>query len=92
MAYTKVNWLNSGETGAKPINKTNLNQMDNGIYNNDANKLDKTAIKTEKTTSDTDTYSCNYMDNKLDTKQATILSGTSLPSTVENGAIFLLYS
>lgn len=32
MAYERVNWLNKGETGAKAINKTNLNQMDKGIY------------------------------------------------------------
>ena len=31
MAYQKLNWLNKGETGAIPINKTNLNHMDNGI-------------------------------------------------------------
>ena len=35
MAYTKLNWLNRGETGAIPINKDNLNHMDNGIANND---------------------------------------------------------
>lgn len=35
MTYTKINWLNKGETGAKPINKTNLNHMDDGIVNND---------------------------------------------------------
>lgn len=32
MAYERVNWLNKGEAGAKAINKTNLNQMDKGIY------------------------------------------------------------
>lgn len=31
MAYQKLNWLNRGETGAIPINKTNLNHMDDGI-------------------------------------------------------------
>lgn len=31
MAYQKLNWLNKGETGAIPINKDNLNHMDNGI-------------------------------------------------------------
>lgn len=36
MAYTKLNWLNKGETGAIPINKDNLNHMDNGIANNDS--------------------------------------------------------
>lgn len=37
MAYEKINWLNKGEAGAKPINKTNLNHMDNGIETNDTN-------------------------------------------------------
>lgn len=34
MAYQKLNWLNRGETGAIPINKTNLNHMDDGIEQN----------------------------------------------------------
>ena len=29
------------------------------------NKLDKTSVKTTKTTSDTDTYSCNYTNSKI---------------------------
>lgn len=33
MSYKKINWLNSGETEAKPINKTNLNHMEEGIDN-----------------------------------------------------------
>jgi len=33
MAYERINWLNKVETDAKPINKTNLNIMDEGIYN-----------------------------------------------------------
>lgn len=37
MAYEKINWLNSNETGKKPINKTNLNHMDDGIADNDTN-------------------------------------------------------
>ena len=62
MAYTKTNWVD-GET---PINATNLNNMEGGIENNDTNKLDKTSVKTTKTTSDTDTYSCNYIENIID--------------------------
>lgn len=31
MAYTKTNWVN----GSTPINDTNLNHMEDGIYNND---------------------------------------------------------
>lgn len=37
MAYQKLNWLNKGETGAIPINKDNLNHMDNGVETNDKN-------------------------------------------------------
>lgn len=33
MAYTKVNWEN-GENGGKKLNKTNLNHMDEGIFQN----------------------------------------------------------
>ena len=62
MSYTKTNWVD-GET---PINATNLNNMEGGIENNDTNKLDKTSVKTAKTTSDTDTYSCNYIENIID--------------------------
>lgn len=32
MAYTKNNWKNSSEAGAIPINATNLNHMEDGIY------------------------------------------------------------
>lgn len=35
MSYTKLNWLNKGETGAIPLNKGNLNHMDEGIAKND---------------------------------------------------------
>lgn len=34
----------------------------------------------------------NEVNSNLGTKQNTILTGTSLPSTVTNGAIFLLYN
>ena len=35
MAYTKINWENA-PSKKTPINDTNLNHMDNGIANNDA--------------------------------------------------------
>ena len=54
MAYTKTNW-----TTSTPINPTNLNHIENGI----ANSLTTEDIKTTKTTSDTDTYSCNYIES-----------------------------
>jgi hypothetical protein len=37
MAYTLIGWLNDQ---APAINKTNLNKMDNGIFNNDAKSQD----------------------------------------------------
>ena len=36
MAYTRVNWENYPSTNT-PINEDNLNNMDNGIYQNDLN-------------------------------------------------------
>jgi len=33
MTYERVNWKNNGESGATPINKDNLNNMDEGIAN-----------------------------------------------------------
>lgn len=36
MSYQKLNWLNKGETGAIPINKTDLNHMDDGIAESNA--------------------------------------------------------
>lgn len=46
MAYQKLNWLNKGETGAIPINKTNLNHMDDGIETNDKNIGDLSSLNT----------------------------------------------
>lgn len=65
-------------SSTKPMNVTNLNTMDSGIKAND------TAIGN--LTNNVDT-----LNNQMSGKQATITSGTSLPSTVTDGAIFLLY-
>lgn len=46
MAYQKLNWLNKGETGAIPINKDNLNHMDNGIETNDKNIGELSSLNT----------------------------------------------
>ena len=56
MAYTKTNW-----TTSTPINPTNLNHIENGI----ANSLTPENIKTTQTTSDTATYSCNYLNKNI---------------------------
>lgn len=50
----KINFKNKGETGAIPINANNLNLMQDNVEN---------SFKSSKTTSDTDTYSCNYVNN-----------------------------
>ena len=55
MAYEKTNWVN----GQTPINATNLNKIEQGIY-------DATITpKTTKTTSDSDVYACNYVNDAL---------------------------
>lgn len=71
----KINFIN-GSTPA--LNATNLNKLQDNVEDAiDAvqddvdslgtNKLDKTNVKTTNITSDTDTYSCNYINRKLDT-------------------------
>ena len=80
MAYTKTNWTNT-----TPINTENLNNIENGISNNDQNKLDKTSVKNSKTQSNSDVYSCEYINqtlNKVIVKE-TILNGYgNRPSTL----------
>jgi hypothetical protein len=63
MAYTKTTWVN----GQTPINETNLNHIEQGIYDNDQaiSGINVPEVKTSNTTSDTDVYSCNYVNNKL---------------------------
>ena len=50
----KINFKNKGETGAIPINANNLNLMQTNVEN---------SFKSSKTTSDTDTYNCNYINS-----------------------------
>jgi len=50
MSYSKIGWKNSPSTST-PINATNLNKMDTGIYNNDASI---TALDTRVTTAEGD--------------------------------------
>lgn len=42
MAYTKTNWIND----QTPLNATNMNHIEQGIYNNDQNKANKSTITT----------------------------------------------
>lgn len=62
MAYEKTNWTNGG---VSPINDINLNKIEDGISNNDKNKLDKTSVKNSKTQSNSDVYSCEYINQAL---------------------------
>lgn len=66
MAYTKTTWVN----GQTPINETNLNHIENGIYDVDQaiSGINVPEVKTSNTTSDTDTYSCTYVNNGLSNK------------------------
>lgn len=65
----KINFKNKGEANAIPINSTNLNLLQDNVEN---------SFKTIPTTSDKDTYSCNYINNVM---QNNIL-GVSLTANV----------
>lgn len=53
----KINFKNKGEPGAIPANADNLNLMQNNIEN---------SFKSNKTTSDKDTYNCNYINSIIE--------------------------
>lgn len=60
MAYTKVGWEDLPSTNT-PLNVTNLDHMDDGI----AAALTDENVKNLQTTSASDTYSCNYINNEF---------------------------
>ena len=66
-------------------NKTALNMNSSIADVNKCNAGDLNEIKSV-------VNAINEVNTKVNGKQATILTGTSLPGTVTNGAIFLLYS
>ena len=86
MAYIKQNWVN-GETVATA---ERMNHIEDGIKENEnisnninenlGKKLDKTSVKTTKTQSDTDTYSCNYINVKGKTLRCGINSNQNIQS------------
>lgn len=55
----KINFKNKGEPGAIPANADNLNLMQNNIEN---------SFKSNKTTSDKDTYNCNYINGIIESE------------------------
>ena len=70
MAYERQIWVD-GETIAT---SERMKHIEDGIENIDTNKLNNSNIKTEQTTSDTDVYACNYVNNKIAEK--TTVNGT----------------
>lgn len=82
--------VNSNIADVNKCNASDLNEIKSVVNNNagecgntaDLNTTDKTSI----------VNAVNEVNTGLSGKQATILTGTSLPGTVTNGAIFLLYS
>ena len=82
--------VNSSVSDVNKCNAGDLNQIKTVVNANatecgnagDLNTTDKTSL----------VNGINEVNTALGTKQATILTGTSLPGTVTNGAIFLLYS
>lgn len=90
--YTNKSALNENADIAD-INKCNavdMNEIKTVVNSNASECGDASNLNTTTTTSLVDAI--NEVNTGLGTKQATILTGTSLPGTVTNGAIFLLYN
>ena len=84
----KINFVNNN---LPAVNQTNLNKLQDNVEDaiqvvqDDADtKLNQSNIKDMQTTSDTDTYSCNYLNNAIKTPNimtATLSSNETLSST-----------
>lgn len=79
MAYTKINWENSPSTKT-PINATNLNHMDNGIYQNTE---DITKAKS-------DLKSCQDEVTKLNEDTVKTISVNGIPQTMINNNVNIM--
>ena len=92
ISYTNKTALNVNSS-ISDVNKCNagdLNQIKTVVNANATECGDASSLNT---TSKTSLVSAiNEVNTNLGTKQNTILTGTSLPGTVTNGAIFLLYN
>lgn len=92
ISYTDKTALNqnSSISDVNKCNASDLNQIKTVV---NANATECGNASSLNTTSKTSLVSAiNEVNTGLNGKQATILTGTSLPGTVTNGAIFLLYS
>lgn len=72
MAYEKQTWTNL-PSKTTPINADRLNHMEQGIYDNDQNKVDKVTGKGLSTNDFDNTYK-----SKVDGLYAPIITGTQI--------------
>lgn len=92
ISYTDKTALNqnSSISDVNKCNASDLNQIKTVVNANATECGDASSLNT---TSKTSLVSAiNEVNTGLNGKQATILTGTSLPGTATNGTIFLLYS
>lgn len=90
--YTNKTALNVNSSIAD-VNKCNagdLNEIKSVVNANASECGNASSLNTSNKTNLVNAI--NEVNTGLGTKQATILTGTSLPGTVTNGAIFLLYN
>lgn len=90
--YTNKTALNVNSSIAD-VNKCNagdLNEIKSVVNANASECGNASSLNTSNKTNLVNAI--NEVNTNLGTKQATILTGTSLPGTVTNGAIFLLYN
>lgn len=92
IGYTNKSALNQN-AGIADINKCNASDMNEikSVVNANASECGNAS---DLDTTDTSSLvaAINELNTKLGTKQATILTGTSLPDTATDGTIFLLYN
>lgn len=67
------------------INKcraSDLNEIKSVVNENDDNKLEKSSVKTTKTATDTDTYSCNYINDATQKQIISVETGSAFNFTI----------
>lgn len=92
IGYTNKSALNQNASIAD-INKCNaadMNEIKSVVNANASECGNASALNTTDKTSIVNAV--NEVNNNVGTKQAIILTGTTLPETATNGTIFLLYS
>lgn len=82
--------INSDISDVNKCNASDLNQIKSVVNANASECGNASDLNTTDKTSLVDAI--NEVNDDVDMKQDKILTGTSLPSTVPNGTIFLLYN